>query len=154
MATITFENIPTQPTTKNAAIGLLTHASVDQKATVVSSDGATRTTEYVYATGDPADNTTVTVRIAWDSKNDVVRHSIRLGTTEDIVNGEIVTRRPVEVVIAWNTPGMVISDTTQMLAMIGTAFALLAGSFDGSTGVPALGVMNAINFGITESLWG
>jgi hypothetical protein len=109
------------------------------------------TAEYIYTDGDPTIETTVSLRVAPDVKNNITRNSLRLRTSQTVTVDSIVTETaPAEVIISWNTPGP-LEDVSKLMSMIGTAFGL---TFNGVTSkVPNTGILSMINRSILGSAY-
>lgn len=135
----------------DVSVGFLDQTKlVRRKSTQI--DANTRSTEYVYAYGDPTQETTVTVRSGFIPKSGVVTTSILLRTQQVVtVDGLVTEQAPLEFSINWNTPGAS-EDTTVLRSMLCAIFSL---AFNGVTSkVPNLGIIDKLNRGLTEDIFG
>lgn len=122
--TVTLRNMPSSVTDVSVTLLDQTKLFLEPSLSSRSADGNTITAVYMYAGTNASYNTRVTVQSQYIPKDDVCRHSVRLSTTEaDDASGEIVVR-PVDAVIAWNTPGRFMSDSVKYLAMLGALYSL------------------------------
>jgi hypothetical protein len=145
---VTLANMPTSGT--DVSVKLIDQTQIDLVQTEVLPNG--RRTTYVYTDGDPTKMTNVVVTQTLDSKNGIVGTSVRLRTIQVVNDSDLGDTEvaPIEVLIAFNTPGPM-EDAGLVLDMIGTAYSLL---FNGVTSkVPNEGIINKLNFGITEGLY-
>lgn len=149
--TLVLGNLPTQQASKNAAMTLLTNSYLQRTSDVLSADGMTYTVNYVYADGDPEDETTLIVRRQYDVKNDVTRTSLRLSTMLYDDADDTVARRPVEALLAYNVPGVHDHDPVEVQTLLSCVYGCMAGSFDGTSGVPDPDIMTNLDFGIAPS---
>jgi len=147
---VALANMPSSPT--DVAVNFLDQSLLKFRSSSSTPDGLTYQAEYVLASGDPTLETTVSAKIIVDVKNNVNRISLRLRTVQTVTVDSVLTETaPIEVVLAWNVPG-IMEDSAKVMAMIGTTFAL---AFDGvTTKVPNLGILNAMNRGLVTSLYG
>lgn len=148
---VTLANMPSGSPT-DVAVDFLDQALLSLRSSSVSSDGLTQRAEYVYASGDPTTETTVSVQSVLDVKSNILRSSIRLRTVQSVeVDSTLTEAEPVDVIISWNTPGRS-EDTGKVLKMIGTAFGL---TFNGvTTKIPNTGIIGKINRSLLQSLYG
>lgn len=148
--TVTLANMPSTPA--DVSVRFLDQSKLVARAAnpVLLATGGL-VSEYVYNDGDPTTETSVTVRVNADPKTGIVRNSIRLSTIQTVDDGTDVTEiAPIEVVLAWNTPG-VMEDPQAVLDMIGTAYSL---AFDGvTTKEPNATIISAINRGLINDLY-
>jgi hypothetical protein len=146
---VALANMPSTPT--DVAVKFLDQSLLKLRSSIVTPDGSTYSAEYVLASGDPTQETTVVVRVQTDVKNNVIRNTIRLRTVQIVTVDSVVTETaPVEVVLGWNVPGS-IENTAVIMAMIGTAYSL---SFNGvTTKVPNTGILDALNRSLLGSLY-
>jgi hypothetical protein len=147
---LTIANMPTPAT--DVTIGLLDQSKLKLRSSDKSEDGLTYVADYVYAFGDVTTETNVVVRVNVQPTKNIVQYSIRLRSVQILeVDSVIVETAPIEVFLAWNTPGRY-EDTTPILNMIGTAFSL---AFDGVTlKVPNEGILDAMNRSLVHDLYG
>lgn len=148
---VTLANMPSGSPT-DVAVDFLDQALLSLRSSSVSADGATQRAEYVFASGDPTTETTVSVQSILDVKSNILRSSIRLRTVQFVVTDSVTTEaEPVDVIISWNIPGRS-EDTGKILKMIGTAFGL---AFNGvTTKVPNTGIIGKINRSLLHNLYG
>lgn len=145
-ATVTLANMPSSPT--DVAVNFLNQALLKRrKFTVV---GGQISTEYVYASGDPTQETSVLVTVNVNEAANTIRTSISLKTVQVVTDTVVTEVAPVIVSITWTTPGAA-EDTAKLIAMIGTCFGLVMNGV--TTKVPNTGIIDALNRGIADDLY-
>lgn len=145
--TVVLANMPSSAT--DVAVNFLDQSKLKSRGIEKLSNGLRCV--YSYADGDPTTPTTVTVTQTYDTKNGIIGTSVKLSTIQTVTVDSLVTEvAPVEVTVAFNTPGNM-EDATKVLAMIGTAYSCLFD--DVTTKVPNEGIINALNFGLTGDLY-
>lgn len=150
---ITFANIPALGGAKNADVPTFTLSDFSEVGYTEEKGGLVKTRTYRLETGDPIDDTYVVVRREWNPKQGAegtTYSSVRVLTDVEDSLLEVPLVGSYETLIAWNHPGKVILDTAQMLRFIGSAFAIVCGTFDGTTGAPAGVQLASMNFGGTK----
>lgn len=120
--TVTLNNMPTS--FEDVSVTRLDQTKLKELVTVKSADDNTVTTTYTYAGTNAAFNTRVVVQSQYVPKDDICRHSVRLSTTETNDASGVAVTRPIEAVMAWNSPGRFMSDSTKILAMLGALYSL------------------------------
>lgn len=119
---VTLNNMPTSVT--DVSVTLLDQSKLSELTTVKSADNNTVTSTYTYAGSSALFNTSVVVQSQYIPKDDICRHSIRLITTETNDASGVAVTRPIEALLAWNTPGRFMGDSTKVLAMLGAVYSL------------------------------
>jgi hypothetical protein len=147
----TYSNLPAQQGSKNAAITLLSTASLKLLRTEASEAGRVQTSTYVFEGSDAADRTVVYVR-SETTKDGGRRNSVRLTTNVsiDLPDSEAERVDVYDVSVNWNYPSGYVESAADEARLIQVAAGLVLGGFDGTTGLPAATVVNAVNFGRTE----
>jgi hypothetical protein len=155
--TVVLQNMPALSTTATVSMGI---ASLDRADFILreytpATAKTAATAEFVYAPGDPAKETTVTIK--WRSDAQGIHCSLRLLTAQTTTVDEVVdsiTQAPVDVVIAWNLPSFT-SIPLDINAMIFMAVALLTGATDvGGHPQAADSLVAAISRGLIQSGFG
>lgn len=147
--TVTLANMPSSPT--DVAVNFLDQTKLELRK-FEQVNASTIQAVYVYADGNPLEETLVTVRVEANPAKNTLRCSIRLTTVQVVVVDSVETERePIEAVIAWNTPGQW-EDADKLISMIGTAYSL---AFNGvTTKVPNVGILGSINRSLIQGLYG
>jgi hypothetical protein len=136
---VVLANLPTNP----VDVSVNRFASGDFKLRSLTISGDQFVGEYIFVGGDPTIETLATYQTAVSGKDGVKRSSLRLRTQQTVTVDSVVTEiAPVDVTVAWNTPGLY-EDPTAIMKMIGCAFGLTFGTL--SSKVPQNEVVNAIN---------
>lgn len=148
--TVSLANMPSTPS--DVAVKFLNQSLLKHVGSQILSDKITVEHTYRYAGGSPVTPTFVRVRQSSDAKANTVRTAVALLTTQTVVKDDLqVEEAEVSATITVVTPGAA-EDAGQILDMIGTAYALW---FDGvTTKVPNEGIIDSINFGLLEELYG
>lgn len=150
-----YANIPTQQSSKNAAVTLLSLTGISPAAERVEKNGLVKIADYVLKGTDASKPTTMTIRQEM-TKDGGRRNSLRISTT--VTRTDTVTNATMdsvnEVVIAWNHPGPYLEGTSNqgMSRLIQVAFGMLMTAFDGTTGAPTFVTLDDINYGIVNNL--
>jgi hypothetical protein len=146
--TVTLANMPSVAT--DVAVCFLDQTKLVQRSIETDAKSGLIRVVYVYNDGDPTLETTVSLQTSVDSAGRV-RSSILLKSWQTVVidTADPVVE-PIEVQLAWILPGPSL-DSTQMLRMIGTAYAL---AFNGvTTKVPNTGIFSSINRKLLEQAY-
>jgi hypothetical protein len=153
--TITFQNLPVQPTTANAAIAILDESNMLEGRSDSTYKNGVRAhwTEYTLLGVDPSTETFAVVRHEYDEKADETRFSIRLRTNVEDDTLDDILVGSYEAVVAMNFPGKYGVDVTQMSVLMQCCYGLFAADYDGSTGVPDNDPLNRLNRGSVSEIW-
>lgn len=147
---VSLGNIPTS-SPSDVSVYLLNQANLTFQKQTVSSDGLTVTAYYVYASGDPAADTLVTVTQRQAPNQGLIHTTIRLETMQTVTVDSVVTEEQlIACTIGISTPGTM-EDTAKVLSMIGSTFSLFFGGVTAK--VPDADVINKMNFGVINSLY-
>jgi hypothetical protein len=148
--TVDLANLPSTPT--DVAVNFFTFANFKRTKEVVSDGGTKVQTYYRLTGGDVTKPTTILVTQRADVKSGSLNTTIRLETVQTVTVDDVVTEvKPVAVTIGLEAPGAM-QDTADVLSLIGSVYSLWFKTV--TSKVPNTGVIDSINIGVLNSLYG
>jgi hypothetical protein len=151
--TKTLAKLPGAVTDNNVDIAVIAQSDLKYQRTEKSTDGLSTTQFYILATGDPSQEVSVTVRLAFDGPKVTQRKrrlTIKLVTSQliaDSVAGTTVLGDSVESFIGWAVPmdgSVVVADLRMLLSsMYGLTFDAV------TSGVPSNALLTKASFNVS-----